>query len=201
MPTGYTAGIVDGKEDFEDFVRLCTRAFVFPIRELALDQPLPDEPFTADAGYYREALTKAEADLAEAEAWSLEDAQKAAQDAYDAEVEAEEKSKDRSAAIRERVEDALKKAHGWVPPTPEHEKFKEFMVEQLKITLEHDGTHTSYRKLEKDTGANFKAVRVQAAKDAIERHRKDIVEQEEKAKANWEWLKAVRESLGEEVAS
>lgn len=40
MPTGYTAGIIDGKiKDFKEFAKLCSRAFIVHLR----DEPINSE--------------------------------------------------------------------------------------------------------------------------------------------------------------
>jgi len=40
----------------------------------------------------------------------------------------------------------LKDAQDFVPPTPEHQKFKEYMIEQINITIDYDANDSYYQK-------------------------------------------------------
>lgn len=197
MPTGYTAHILDGEEEitFADFALLCSRAFLIQLREHPMDKPLPEkfEPGT----YHSEALEKAEAELVEARAWTEEEADTAAQAAYDREVQSDKDYQARTERARERLEKILADAEAWEPPTERHRAIKEFMVNQIKDTIDHDGTPSSYRTSpSRLTGAQFKEARIQAAHDDVERHKAEQAKAEERAREANEWLAALRESLG-----
>lgn len=138
MPTGYTAGILDGTiKDFPQFAKLCMRAFGATI--MMRDEPL-DKPWEprAPSDYHLKAIEKANAEL---------DKIKASSDEYILAIvradllkrkEYHEKAIVQCQENHKRLDDILIKAEAFSPPTPEHEGIKEFMVKQLKETIAFD---------------------------------------------------------------
>lgn len=137
MPTGYTAGIEDGKiTTGKDFLKLCTRAFgiAMDLRDEPLSVPTPTkfEPNT----YYRDKIDREKTELENAKNISFEDA-KAKMIKYHA---------DRVGLYKSMVEDSIKKnekyakvraeVEAWNPPTKEHYNLKRFALEQIDMSIE-----------------------------------------------------------------
>lgn len=138
MPTGYTAGIIDGTtKTFEEFATLCMRGFGATIH--MRDEPLtkrfePRQP----SEYYAENITRIKNAFAELKTIS------------DADLIADERA--RLSESKSYHEKAIKEAHSrratllkflseakqWEPPTDEHTEFKQFLIQQITETISWD---------------------------------------------------------------
>jgi len=135
MPTGYTACVVDGDvTTFPEFAMTCARAFgsFIHMRDEGLDVPLrlPPKP-KLDV----EALNQRKKELERLEAMTPEEAE-----AFGMVEQAKsDQQKNRWHATRDlenaRLRAMCEKVETWTPPTPEHENFKKFMLEQLAISM------------------------------------------------------------------
>jgi hypothetical protein len=139
MPTGYTAGIIDGKtETFQEFAKQCMRNFgaCIHMRDENMDKEY--EPRTP-SDYHIKALEKAKDKLKQAE--SLTDAEliemrtKELEESKKYHLESIAKTK----VARAKLEVFLAKAVEFKAPTPEHEGLRKFMIEQLQSTIDFDG--------------------------------------------------------------
>mgnify|MGYP003116619198 CR=1 FL=1 len=136
MPTGYTAGIIDGTiENFEDYAKLCTRAFMVHLRE---------EPFNSEyiprtpSDYHVKAINKAKEQLKEVEV--LEDSTIIEREKLrllnSVKYHKEEIEKDK--IKKERLNLFLRKAKSFIPPTETHKGIADFLVNQIKETIDFD---------------------------------------------------------------
>ena len=138
MPTGYTAGILDGEiKTFQQFAKLCTRNFGATIH-------MRDEPFSKEyeprtpSDYYIKNIDKTKSSLLELSKMSDADLM------ADEKAELEKSQKYHKKSIEEaKVKRAtlikfLKEAKQWKPPTPQHEEFKKFLEDQITSTIEFD---------------------------------------------------------------
>lgn len=138
MPTGYTAGIIDGEiTTFEQFAKQCARAFGATVHMRDDDMKAPyvkREP----SDYHSKAIAVAEQQynesktIPDAELIANKKAELLKSRAYH--VEALEKSK----VGYERMNAILQRAYAYEPPTPEHDGIKSFMIQQLTETIKHD---------------------------------------------------------------
>jgi hypothetical protein len=138
MPTGYTAGILDGEiTSFQQFAKICMKNFgaVMHMR----DEPLSAEykPRTP-SGYHTKALTEANALLKQVKTLSDD------QIVTKRKLELEERKSYLTEQLLKCADDAIKlnlilqDAIKYQPPTEEHIGIKEFMVSQLLSTLDFD---------------------------------------------------------------
>lgn len=139
MPTGYTAGIIDGTtETFQDFAKQCMRAFGATIHMRDESMNKEYEPRTP-SDYHIKALAKAKEKLKQAEIFTdaelIEMRTKELEESKKHHLESIAKTK----VTRAKLEEFLSKAIEFKVPTPEHEGLKNFMVEQLKSTIDFDG--------------------------------------------------------------
>ena len=144
MPTGYTAGIIDGKtETFQEFAKQCMRAFGACIHMRDDNMGKEYEPRTP-SDYHSKALEEAKEKLKQAE--NLTDAELIEMRKKELE-ESEKYHLDNIVKIkasRIKLEEFLTKATEFKAPTPEHEGFRKFMIEQLQSTIEYDGKTDYY---------------------------------------------------------
>lgn len=137
MPTGYTAGVVDGTiTDLKTFALQCARGMgaLVMMRDEPHDAPIP-EAFVADTSYHDKALAEARARLAELEGMDLP-ARIAATEAYNAEVDViNAKSVADNSATRSRYDNMIDKVTKWAGAP---EGIKEFMLDQLNRGRDFD---------------------------------------------------------------
>jgi len=142
MPTGYTAGIIDGTtNDFNEYAKQCERAFLIHMR---------DEPFDSEykprtpSDYHTKAIAKAKETLKENE--GLEDYTIIEREKlrlldnikrYEAKIKEEKVSK-------KRLESFLSKAENFKPPTEKHKGIADFMQNQIKETIKYDCDNKYY---------------------------------------------------------
>lgn len=203
MPTGYTAGIVDGKtEKFQDFAKLCMRAFGATIHMRDESMAKEYEP-RIPSSYHAEALKQGKEELKKAKAFTDEKL-------IDIRTkELKERKKYCIKKIKEtkktkdKLEQILIKAKEFKPPTPDHEEIKKFMIEQLETTIDYDG-NTSYYDKElqgiKESLKNIDAnqIRISLIEDAkrdVAYHLKENTEEIKRCKDSNTWAEIFLKSL------
>lgn len=140
MPTGYTAGILDGEiKDFKQFARLCMRNFGATIH-------MRDDPFTPQyeytprqpSEYHLKAIQEANKLVTESQTLSDEEiiATRKAELLKNKMYHQEAISKDEKNALV--LQSFLDEAKKYLPPTEQHTGIKEFMVQQLTETIRFD---------------------------------------------------------------
>lgn len=146
MPTGYTADLYDGKDvSFEGFTLNCARAFgaLVSLRDEP-DTEIPDE-FKVDE-YYVEKFEEAKEELEKAKQMTDEDFAAEAEKTFAREKESLLRTIEERKAIRKRYENMLEQVEQWVPPTEAHIELKNFMISQLKDSIQADGLTDYYEK-------------------------------------------------------
>ncbi len=138
MPTGYTAGILDGEiKTFPEFVKTCMRAFGATIH--LRDEPLakeyeprvPSDYYSKNIAEKKDAISKYTS-ISDDEIITLEKGKLEGSKKYHLESIIKIK------ANRKKLIQMLMEAKRFVPPTSEHEEFKKFMIEQLTSTIDFD---------------------------------------------------------------
>jgi hypothetical protein len=139
MPTGYTAGIIDGTtETFQDFAKQCMRAFgaTIHMRDESMNKEyVPRTP----SDYHIKALKTANEKLNQAE--KLTDSEIIAsrkKQIKESRTYHTERIKEIKKA-RVKLDEFLIKARDFKPPTKDHEGIAKFMIEQIVTTIDHDG--------------------------------------------------------------
>lgn len=146
MPTGYTAPVKDGEiTSLTDFALTCARAFGAMVLLRDSDQSLEatrkfieDGSYAENSSYNEDRLAQCRARLAELQAMSDEDVLAAAQKAHDAVVAGNAAYEEKRLVELARYEAMLERVEAWEPPTEDHVSFKEFMLSQLRESIEFD---------------------------------------------------------------
>ena len=196
MPTGYTADIEKGIT-FNQFVLNCAKAFgaCITMRDDPKNTPIPEEfkPETYDA----EKVEEAKAELKAIKKITLKEAQAKADEEY------EQAEKDNAKIVKEKTElrkkynDMLNSVYGWIPPTDDHIKFKDFMIQQITDSMGWDCDLRYYleRKPTRLTGAEWLKQARESCEHDIEYHTKQNQEEIDRVKERNAWVKALRGSL------
>jgi hypothetical protein len=193
MPTGYTS-IIDDDETvtFERFVWRCARGMgtLLAMRDSDMDAPIPErfEPYD----YYAKALADDEAKLAELRAMTPAQIESAAQreQATQRDFEVEYEAKKAKVAARYAAMATLVGA--WHPPSPDHVRFKDFMLEQLQTGKPWDGQHDAAPVLQP---GDWHAAQLKRAEVRVADARKSYNDEIERTRQNNEWLAKLRASV------
>lgn len=140
MPTGYTAGIIDGTtKTFEEFAIHCSRAFMVHLR----DEPMKSEyKKSVPTDYHSEEITKAKAELKEAESLTDEEIIIKEKNNLIESKKYHKEAKEKDEVGRVKLEQFLAKAMNYKPPTKVHKGIADFMQDQLKKTIDFDFNRT-----------------------------------------------------------
>lgn len=188
----YTDILSDGDQPFEEFVLCCARA-----SGAAYDQRdntsgpvrLPEPPST----YARDEMAAAQERVAEIEAWTPERAQEKADESYLRVVAGFVEINAGIAARKIRFDAMRARVEAWRPPTPDHEWFKRFMLEQL-VSETRDLTPIVPPDKPED-GESFKAAALGKARYDVEFHARAWAEDQARYREARAWIRDLYTSL------
>jgi hypothetical protein len=204
MPTGYTAGIIDGEiTTFEQFATQCTRAFgaTIHMRDNPMDSPY--EPRTP-SDYYTNSIQSKRERLEEIESMSDGKIVEDFNSQLEADLKYHQTKMEEDKRNLEKLNSMLESAKSWVPPTEDHQPFRNFMIEQIETTIKVDGDPSYHSnkifkiKKQMEEGINPKEYReetIQEIKRQISynetEHQKELV----RCKDSNEWMEKFFESI------
>jgi hypothetical protein len=203
MPTGYTAGIIDGEiKDFKQFATLCMRAFGATVHMRDEDLEKPFEP-RVPSDYHTKQIEKANQLLKDARELSdneIIDKRKAElfnskKHYVDGIAKAIENEK--------RLTGILESVKAWQPPTSEHTGIKDFMIEQLQGTINQDADTTYYenglnlieKELQNLSPALLRAIMINKAEEDLSYHRKELAAELRRCNESNTWVEVFLTSL------
>jgi hypothetical protein len=136
MPTGYTAGIIDGKtKDFKEYALHCERAFAVHMRDESFDSEYKArEP----GDYHTKAIAKAKETLKDMEIVTDTTIIECERAVLLAAIKYHKKGIKKDQVTKTRLESFLAKAENYKPPTEKHKAIGRFMIEQIKKTIGSD---------------------------------------------------------------
>lgn len=203
MPTGYTAGIIDGEiTTFQEFVKKCMRAFgaTIHMRDESLDKEYV--PRKVD-GYYKETLNSWKKTLAEVNFMSDEEIVSRREKQLQENIDYHKKRIEAVERNRVVLSKLIKEVTEWTPPTEEHINFKNFMLDQLAQTIKHDGDDSYNREsLNKAYNEMFsidaKKIREEFIKDAkhnIKYSKENLEKEINRVEESNKWVEKLLNSL------
>jgi hypothetical protein len=195
MPTGYTAPLYEGEPiTFAEFASRCARVFgaLVEMRDEPIDAPLPEQ-ITVDS-YYGKAVIEARSELEALLCLTPEEIDRRAEADYSEALAEHERSRKERAALLGRYESMLAEVNAWTPPTPEHERLKAFMQEQITESIRFDCGREPEAP-QRLTGAEWYHREVEYASRRFARNLEAHSEAVERAKERNAWLQALRGSL------
>ena len=197
MPSGYTSLLQDKPDTtFEQFAARCARAMgaLITMRDEPLDAPLPEK--IKASPWYNDRIVQCEADLTNLRMIPKAARQAMANKAW-AETEARRAERiERRTSTRIVYEAMLEKVRAWVPPTPDHQGFKDFMEKQLVESIDFD-CNNDYENEEAPrlTGDEWYEKQETYLLDEIDRAKKNWAEELARTESRQVWLDALRNSL------
>ena len=204
MPTGYTAGILDGKVNtFEEFATVCTRAFgaTIHMRDNPMDSPY--EPRTP-SDYHTNSIQSKRERLEEIESMSDEKIVEDFNTQLEEDLKYHQTKMEEDKRNLEKLNSMLESAKSWIPPTEDHQPFRNFMIEQIESTIKVDGD-PSYHvnkmvgiKKQMEEGINPKEYReetIQEIKSQISYHETEYQKELVRCKDSNDWMDKFFESI------
>lgn len=191
MPSSYTNDLYEGKDvTFEQFVLKCARAFGANIH--MRDEPLNSEIKEYVASEY--SLKKAEEArkrLEELEAMTEAEIKAYNLSVYNDSVIRHNEAAARNAEMKDRYTKMLERVERWVPPTNDHKDLKEFMIRQIKDSIDFDIYTPEYPP----SNFNYHEKVIEREKWNIEYHTRSYREEVQRANKFNEWNRQLKESL------
>lgn len=201
MPSSYTY-ILGEREDMtlKQFALLCARNFgaLIDMREKPLDTPIPEkiEPSPNYKKEYEKAVKQYEDFI------KMPDKLGYLETYYNEMVERLQKEYAESSAkksiLRDRYNKMLIKVLRWTAPTNEHEKLRNFMIQQLHDSIEFDCSEYLPNIPPKEEWCDIELHKSMLQKEADfykKRYEKEI----ERVKSINQWLKDLRDSFDETI--
>lgn len=189
MPTCYTAIIEEGGS-FEEFVWGCARAFgaLGMMREDPADAPIPKRVEPSPWHKTQAENTRKELDtflmLSEEELASRYATYSEDQAAYI------QGYKDRREELLKKYTQVHAQVAAWVPPTSDHRGLKDFMIQQISVSVPND-----YIEAEIPSYEEWIEERVRGLEQSLQYHQKQWEKEVKMTKEADKWLDALRESV------
>lgn len=197
MPTGYTSKLYDGEQDFDDFALGVARgfgAFVHQRDDSSNSPPRLAAPY--DDAADRERLESAKADLARYYDMSVTDIVMEQEREHREALLAWEEAVVERAKLKNRYERMLDQVKAWEPPSNDHVKFKEYMVEQLEQSIEFDCKGYERYMPQLVTADEYRQQRKDMARRMIDLYQENITRDRANNDQRRLWGAQLFESLG-----
>lgn len=199
MPSGLTDIVAKGNTSFRDFALRCARAMdvLIEMKEEPLDAEIPAE--IKPSSYHKDKFREASKIFYSAMTMRNDEAERLANEAYAKYLEEHMSSAESNKQIALFYSNVLVKVGRWKPPSPNHDRFKEFMISQLEDSLKKDCSY-DLQKPKRQTGSEFRSDLVKQARKDMDYHRSSYARDVRNSKKRTEWVQALKGSLlGEEV--
>ena len=197
MPTGYTAGVQDGTvTTFTEYAMECARAFgALVLMRDDPKKPIPDEMPVND--YHLRRLDELRRELDELASMSPQQRDDAAEKAYRDAEQSRNDYIEQKRLHKERYERMLAFAKEFTPPTLEHVKYAEFLVSQLKDSVQFDCGDYEPEQPVMLCGQEWYESRLKELTDRINYHKKHHAEEVERTRSRNQWLKDLRAAIAD----
>ena len=144
MPTGYTFGIIDGKiTTFPQFAKQCMRAFGATIHMRDEDANVEYTP-RVPSDYHDKEIEKYNQELENAKSLSDDEIVSLGKSKLEKDRDYYLNKIAETKAARIRLDNMLNETKKYIPPTSEHTGIKDFMIQQIQTTIDHDGDTNYY---------------------------------------------------------
>lgn len=203
MPTGYTECVQSGKvTEFEDFAIQCARAMGACIMQR--DDPMSDAPKLEEpSDHYEERIAELEKERAELKAMTWEQIVNGFHEYKLATTKRCHEGIDEKHRQEKRYRAMLAKVQAWMPPTDDHVKFKEFMMEQLTSSIDFDCGTDYYmdqlHELKSQTPEDWHKGRLESCERSLAYYKGAHKDEIERIANRNQWKIDLFESLGKEL--
>lgn len=200
MPTGYTAGVMDGTiTEFKDYAFQCARAFgaLVTLR----DEPMtPDIPTLKVEDYYLAEVKRAEKEVEKISTMTSKQIEAEFLKHKAREIKYHTKGIKDQEKVRKRYSKMLEEAKKFVAPTDEHVKYRDFLISQLEESLNWDcGSNYHQEQLtrvkRKKSARAWHREALTEAKYQLKYARKSLKEEIERVKSRNDWISQLKKAV------
>lgn len=198
MPTGYTYPIIDDDIDFKTFLLNCARAFgaCISMKENSQDAKIPDNFKPSDYNLIEHEKAKEKfVVFCKSDKKAKE---KLFKEHIDNEINRINKYIQKNKEDTEKYNNMLVQVRAWKPPTKDHVNLKDFMIQQISISLPDMGTIDKISAIKKLKNTSFKkwvSNELSSLQRNIDYHKKAHDEEVERVQGRNDWIKQLRESI------
>lgn len=194
--TGYTYPVVEENINFREFALRCMRAFGALADRRDDDSDIVYTEAAPPATHYQDRIKNAEAELAAWQAMTPSNKHVVAQEKYLRRVKAAEEYLAKTREENSKLHKMLDQVRTWDAPTPDHVRYKEFMEEQLTMSIDDETWSIKELKTAQEQPlAEIKTRHGETLLRAVESAKKSLKEEEARYVDRNGWIKAVVESL------
>lgn len=187
MPTGYT-NLIEKGITFNRFVLQCARAFGACVTQRDEDMGQLPRLQKLDAKYHKDSIEKAKEKLKMAKLCTDLQIQALIDNDKQKLIKYNSKSKLEKENLLAKYNDMLDKVKNWTPPTPNHDRLKEFMIEQIESSIKFD-CGTSYESpIMNYTVKEYRKMLIDNENDDIKYHTKQIREETKRINEANKWI-------------
>lgn len=127
---------------------------------------------------------------------SLIDAESAAQKEYETELSEKEKGILRNVEQKKRYMDMLLLVRAWTPPTNDHVKLKEFMIDQITESIKFDcGDYWTNKNIKRPSGKLWRLRKINDALHDMALYNDKYLKEVERTDGRNQWIQQLRDSL------
>lgn len=196
MPTGYTSKLMESGQSFQEFVFGCARAMgaLVMMRDDPMDAPIPEE--FKPSPYYLERINQAKTRLGTLRMMNDKEKFEEGQRLRNKKLESVNEWAKKESAENERIDRMEQEVLRWSPPSQDHVEFKNFMLDQLRIS--RNNTEYIQRRIaevESKSPLVFFADAISEALRSIEYGEKELEKELERTNGRNEWIRQLRESV------
>lgn len=196
MPTGYTAKISEG-QNFEDFILGCARAFgaCVMMRDESGNKLIPEK--FEESSHHKEEYNKACIELKKYEIMSEKDINKKAIKDYNQQLKNQKEHLEKIDKQEKLYESMLENVNKWTPPTSGHIGLKNFMIQQIDISMDCGCMKKYYSKENsiKLSGEQWRHKKIKSIERSIEYHMEEWNKETKRINDNNIWIKELRDSI------
>lgn len=200
MPTGYTAGVMDGTiTEFKDYAFQCARDFGALV--MLRDDPItPDIPTLKVEGYYLAEVKRSEKEVERLSIMTSKQIEAEFLKYKAREIKYHTKGIKDQEKTRKRYLKMLEEAKKFVAPTDEHVEYRDFLISQLEESLNWDcGSNYHQEQLakvkrKKSAKAWHREV-LAAEKSGLKYARKSLKEETDRVKSRNDWLNQLKKAV------
>lgn len=203
MPTSYTQKLYYGEnQTFEDFAMRCARAFgaCITMRDDKLDENIPEKFYPSD--FHRNEIKEKHRTLDLLLNMTQKQKQNYGQEKINEKINTNQMIIDENNIRNKRFEDMIMKVKQWTPPTKNHERLKEFMLEQLQMSIDNnDYYEQNIEEWKQKKPMEVYEHMVQDITTDIKYHNEQYQEEIERVNSRNEWLQQLRDSFNNAVTA
>ncbi|MDY3551456.1 hypothetical protein R5W24_000532 [Gemmata sp. JC717] len=162
------------------------------MRDEPADAPIPGA--FAPTKYHKDRITDTERELAELETMAPEVAKARAAEEHEAAKQRNAERKTKVAEIRRKYESMLDQVRAWEPPSTDHDNLKQFMIDQLRQSIDFD-CREYQEPLPTLDGAVWLAEKRERVLRDLGYHHQEHGKELERVEQRNRWVRQLRESV------